>query len=71
MGTVNFPSRSEDLLETASKRGQFARGFKGEAMKIWQFAVLVLILAYGIYLAAWVYTGIGREIELITKYQVR
>jgi hypothetical protein len=38
-------------------------------MKIWQFAVLVLILAYGIYLAAWVYTGIGREVELITKYQ--
>jgi hypothetical protein len=38
-------------------------------MKIWQFAVLVLILAYGIYLAAWVYAGIGREVKLITKYQ--
>jgi hypothetical protein len=46
-------------------------GVQREAMKIWQFAVLVLILAYGIYLAAWVYTGIGREIALITKYQVR
>jgi hypothetical protein len=68
MGTVNFPSPNEDLLATASRRGEFALGSR-EAMKIWQFAVLVLILAYGIYLANWFYNGMSREAEFVLKNQ--
>jgi len=47
---------------------EFAGGSRG-AMKIWQIAVLVLILAYGIYLAAWFYEGMSHEAEFFTKHQ--
>jgi hypothetical protein len=47
---------------------EFAWGSR-EAMKIWQFAVLVLILAYGIYLAAWFYQRMSREGEFFTEHQ--
>ena len=40
-----------------------------EAMKIWQFAILVLISACGIWLAAWFYEGVSHEAEFIVKHQ--
>jgi hypothetical protein len=66
---VNFPSHGEHLLETASGRGQFRRGFLREAMKIWQFAVLVLISACVIWLGAWFYEGVSHEAEFVVKHQ--
>ncbi|MFY9987443.1 MAG: hypothetical protein WAM44_19320 [Chthoniobacterales bacterium] len=38
-------------------------------MKIWQFAVLVLILACGIWLATWFYNGMSHEAEFGLKHQ--
>jgi hypothetical protein len=65
---VNFPSHGKHLLETASGRGRLAGVFE-EAMKIWQFAILVLILACGIWLAAWFYDGVSHEAEFVINHQ--
>jgi hypothetical protein len=40
-----------------------------EAMKIWQFAILILILACGIWLAAWFYDGVSHEAEFVINHQ--
>ncbi len=44
-------------------------GVSMEAMKIWQFAVLVLILAGAVWLSTWLYAGMSHEVEFVLKHQ--
>lgn len=64
----NFPLLGEHLLEIALRHGQFAVGF-WEAMRIWQFAILILIMAGAIWLAIGFYGEISREVEFVIEHQ--
>jgi hypothetical protein len=44
-------------------------GVLEEAMKIWQFAILVLISACVIWSASWFYEGVSHEAEFVVKHQ--